>query len=71
MQYCTQLAYYFSTTEEELLTVSEGFNSVSQEGAIDKCVACIKGFLLRIKVPLSKEVGHSKSFFQATVLPME
>jgi hypothetical protein len=60
---CNQLAYKFPETAEEIELASENFNSISTNKAIIGCVAAIDGFLLKIKVPRTSEVGHVKSFF--------
>jgi hypothetical protein len=57
------LFYYFPTTTTELQTTADGFKEISSNDAIEGCVACIDGFLLKINVPASKEVGNVKSFF--------
>jgi hypothetical protein len=60
---CPKLYYHFPKTSTEMQTAADGFKAISSNNAIEGCVACIDGFLLKIKVPASKEVGNVKSFF--------
>jgi hypothetical protein len=59
---CPQLAYCFPKYQAEWNNASETFQSISSNNAIVGCVACIDGYLLRVKVPSSNEVGNVKSF---------
>jgi len=58
-----ELAYKFPDIAEELDETVQDFASLSSQGAIKGCVACIYGFLLQIQVPSSSETGNVKAYF--------
>jgi hypothetical protein len=60
---CPQLAYHFPTSNEEISKAASDFEEISYNDAIKGCVACIDGFLLRIKVPARNETGNVKAYF--------
>jgi hypothetical protein len=60
---CNELAYTFPTGLEDLNTATHGFESISTNGIISGCVACVDGFLLQIQTPTSKETGNVKAYF--------
>jgi hypothetical protein len=65
------LGYYFLAAEEDLQRAANSFKTISSNEAITGCVACIDGFLLRVKVPPAAHVGHVKSFFPVAIKPTE
>lgn len=60
---CDALRPVFPTSTEDIGSAICGFASISDQGVINNCVGAIDGYLLRIKVPLAKEVKNVKSFF--------
>jgi hypothetical protein len=60
---CPMLCYHFPKTATEMQTAVDGFKAISSNNAIEGCVACVDGYLLKIKAPASKEVGNVRSFF--------
>ena len=60
---CDLLSIHFPTTEEELEIAVSDFKSLSTNGVIDGCVACVDGILLRIQTPASSETGNVKADF--------
>jgi hypothetical protein len=60
---CEELAYYLPNTLEKQEEADIGFQSISTNKAVVGCVACLDGFLLRIKVPSTNDVGNVTSFF--------
>jgi hypothetical protein len=57
------LSIHFPTTDEELQNAANDFKSLSTNGVIDGCVACVDGILLRIQTPPSSATGNVKAFF--------
>jgi hypothetical protein len=60
---CDSLSFSFPTSDADLQGAADGFKSVSSNGVIDGCVACVDGILLKIQTPAASEVGNVKSFF--------
>jgi hypothetical protein len=60
---CESLAFSFPTTEADLQAAADGFKSISSNGVIDGCIACVDGILLKIQTPREAEVGNVKAFF--------
>jgi hypothetical protein len=67
---CDKLGYYFPSTGEDLQGSADRFKLISSNEAITGCVACIDGFLLRVRVPPAAHVGNVKSFFRVIIKPM-
>ena len=60
---CESLTFSFPTTEADLQAAADGFKSISSNGVIDGCIACVDGILLKIQTPREAEVGNVKAFF--------
>jgi DDE superfamily endonuclease len=60
---CQPLRPKFPKTNDEIGEAVRGFASLSTDGVIDNCVGVIDGYLLRIKVPCTREAKNVKSFF--------
>lgn len=60
---CQAFRPKFPKTPEEIAEVLNGFASLSTDGIIDNCAGVIDGYLLRIKVPCTREAKNVKSFF--------
>jgi uncharacterized membrane protein YjjP (DUF1212 family) len=60
---CNKLSHSFQTKRLELKMAASGVKCLSSNDAIDGCIACIDGFLLKIKVPTTSDFGNVKSFF--------
>ena len=59
---CEQLAFYFPTTADMAASLARGFESVSTDGVVNRCVGVIDGWLMPIIVP-SGRFGNVTSFF--------
>ena len=59
----------FPTTTRDLETAANNFKSLSSNGVIDGCVACLDGFLLPITTPFSNETENVKAFFSGHYQP--
>ena len=57
------LAYRFPNIAKELDEAALSFKSLSSQGAIRGCIACLDGYLLWIIVPSSSETGNVKAYF--------
>ena len=58
-----ELEYHFPKTPEEIAEAVSGFTAISSFGAIDGCVACLDGMLLRTQTPGANETANVKSYF--------
>ena len=58
---CNALAYAFPRQHEDIERAANEFKSISYNGAIPGCVACVDGFLVQIKTPSSNETGNVKA----------
>ena len=58
-----ELAYSFPTTPEEIEQACAGFRSCSSHDLIRGCVACIDGFLLKVRTPSKNKTGNVKAYF--------
>jgi len=65
------LAYKFPENSKELDEAPQGFKSMSSQGVIKGCVACLDGYLLQIKVPSSSRIVMSRHIFQDITKHME
>ena len=59
----TALAYKFPSTAKEMEEAAQGFESLNSHSAIKGRVACLDGYLLKIKVTLRSETGNIKVYF--------
>jgi len=59
----TELSCKFPSTAKELEEAAQGFELLRTQAAIKGCVACLDGYLLRIRVPSSTETGDVKAYF--------
>ena len=57
------LSYHFPQTPQEIQEAVSGFTAISSFQAIDGCVACLDGMLLRIQTPAANETANVKSYF--------
>ena len=53
----------FPSTESEMQVAMEGMTSISFMAAIQNCIGVVDGYIMRLRVPSSKEVGNVKSYF--------
>lgn len=60
---CPEMKMKFPKTLIEFQQIALGFKNVSFQGAIENCVGCIDGYLLKIYTPTKLEAGNVKSFF--------
>jgi hypothetical protein len=57
---CKDLCYYFPTNAADIQAAADAFKTISSNEAVEGCVGCIDGFLLRVKVPPAALVGNVK-----------
>jgi hypothetical protein len=61
---CDDLSFSFPSTDEELQKIADGFRALSTQEAVDGCVGCVDGLLLKVRTPSSKEAGGNvKAYF--------
>lgn len=60
---CEELSITFPTSKEACESIAAGFTNISYKEAIDNCVGCLDGYLLRIYTPTKKEAGNVRSYF--------
>ena len=57
-----ELSYTFSGGEA-LNSAAQAFESLSSNGALNRCVVCLDGYLLQIQIPASGETWNVKAYF--------
>ncbi len=62
---CNGLEIKFPKLQGEIEECAQKFKSISTDGVIDGCVACIDGMLLPIRTPSSNETGNVMSYYSS------
>lgn len=57
------LQYSLPRSSPDMEKIARGFSFISTSKALDGCVGCVDGLLLKIIAPSNNETGHVKSYY--------
>lgn len=60
---CDELSYHFPRQPSQIESSSREFQMLSTNGALDGCVGCLDGLLLKIITPPATDTGNVKAYF--------
>lgn len=67
---CPELSFSFPYTDVELDKAANAFGLISGNDAINGCVGCVDGLLVKIQTPPKKSSGKIKTFYSGHYLHM-